>query len=92
MADVAVPRDPFALTGSTLAGRYQIECQIGEGGFAVVYRAYQAVLDRFVALKVLKTPPTLDAAALATFREKFASEARTIARLKHPYVVSVYDF
>ena len=92
MADVAVPRDPFALTGSTLAGRYQIECQIGEGGFAVVYRAYQAVLDRFVALKVLKTPPMLDAAAQATFREKFASEARTIARLKHPYVVSVYDF
>ena len=92
MAEVAEPRDPFALTGSTLAGRYQIECQIGEGGFAVVYRAYQAVLDRYVALKVLKTPPTLDAAALATFREKFASEARTIARLKHPYVVSVYDF
>jgi serine/threonine protein kinase len=92
MADVAVPRDPFALTGSTLAGRYQIECQIGEGGFAVVYRAYQTALDRFVALKVLKTPPALDAAARATFREKFASEARTIARLKHPYVVSVYDF
>lgn len=92
MGDVGVPRDPFALTGSTLAGRYHIECQIGEGGFAIVYRAYQAVLDRFVALKVLKTPPGLDAAAQADFRERFASEARTIARLKHPYVVSVYDF
>ncbi len=37
MVDVAGPGDPFGLTGSTLAGRYQIECQIGEGGFAVVY-------------------------------------------------------
>jgi serine/threonine protein kinase len=84
--------DRFGLVGSTLAGRYYVERQVAEGGFAVVYRAYQALLDRFVALKVLKTPPDLGAENQQMFQERFAAEARTIARLKHPYIVSVYDF
>ncbi len=84
--------DRFGLVGSTLAGRYYVERQVAEGGFAVVYRAYQTLLDRFVALKVLKTPPDLGAENQQLFRERFAAEARTIARLKHPYIVSVYDF
>ena len=69
-----------------------MERQVAEGGFAVVYRAYQAPLDRFVALKVLKTPRDLGAENQRLFQERFAAEARTIARLKHPYIVSVYDF
>jgi serine/threonine protein kinase len=84
--------DRFGLTGSTLADRYYVEAQVGEGGFAVVYRACQVALERRVALKVLKAPPGLDDAATAHFRERFAAEAKTIATLKHPYIVSVYDF
>ena len=49
-------------------------------------------LDRWVALKVLKAPRGHDEVARAEFREKFASEARTIARLQHPHIVEVYDF
>src|SRR5579863_8944841 len=92
MPDRGASADRFGLIGTTLAGRYYVERQVAEGGFAVVYRAYQTLLDRLVAVKVLKTPPDLDPQGLATFRERFAGEARTIARLKHPYIVSVHDF
>ncbi|HEY5090261.1 MAG TPA: serine/threonine-protein kinase [Polyangia bacterium] len=83
--------DRFSLAGTTLAERYRVEHQIAEGGFAVVYRAYQLSLDRHVAIKVLKTPADLDEAARAEFRGRFAAEARTIAKLRHPYIVDVYD-
>jgi serine/threonine protein kinase len=86
------PVDHFELIGSTLAGRYVVESRVAEGGFAVVYRAYQASLDRYVALKVLKTPADMTATSRASFRERFAAEARTIAKLKHPYLVTVHDF
>src|ERR1700690_2221232 len=92
MAEMAAPADRYGLTGSLLADRYHVERQVGEGGFAVVYLAHQVALDRPVALKVLKTPPGLDEAATAHFRERFAAEAKTIANLKHPYIVAVHDF
>jgi serine/threonine protein kinase len=84
--------DPFGLTGATLAERYQVDRQIAEGGFAVIYRAVQIALDRPVALKVLKMPHGLDEAGRTRFRSRFAAEARTIARLNHPHVVDVYDY
>jgi hypothetical protein len=71
-------------------GRFRIEERIAEGGFAVVYKACQVALDRRVALKILKPRHGHDDAALAEFREKFASEARTIALPSH--IVDVYDF
>ncbi|HVV50597.1 MAG TPA: serine/threonine-protein kinase [Polyangia bacterium] len=92
MAEREAAGDRFGLVGATVAGRYQVDRPVAEGGFAVVYRAVQAPLERFVALKVLKTPADLDAESRAAFRERFAAEARTIARLKHPFIVSVYDF
>jgi hypothetical protein len=92
MVGGAASEDRFGLTGSTLADRYYVEAQVGEGGFAVVYRACQVALERRVALKVLKAPPGLDDASTAHFGERFAAEAKTIATLKHPYIVSVYDF
>ena len=73
-------------------GRFRIEERIAEGGFAVVYRACQVALDRRVALKILKPRRGHDEAARAEFRETFAAEARTIARLRHPHIVDVYDF
>jgi serine/threonine protein kinase len=84
--------DPFALEGTVFDGRFRIEKRVAEGGFAVVYKAYQVALDRWVALKVLKAPRGHDEAARAAFQEKFAEEARTIARLQHPHIVEVYDF
>jgi Protein kinase domain len=84
--------DKFGLTGSTLADRYQVDRQVGEGGYAVVYHARQMSLDRPVALKILKTPPGLDDSARSKFRGRFAAEAKTIAQLKHPSVVDVYDY
>src|SRR5262245_61917208 len=83
--------DAFALSGMIFEGRFRIEGRIAEGGFAVVYKACQVALDRQVALKILKRRGH-DDAARAEFREKFASEARTIARLRHPHIVDVYDY
>ena len=69
-------------------GPYQILEKIGQGGMATVYRGFHAELDRHVAIKVL-------AGALPTTPElvqRFQREARTIAALRHPNVVQVYDF
>lgn len=73
-------------------GRFRIEEWVAEGGFAIVYKAWQVALDRRVALKVLKAPRTQDEIGRAAFREKFAAEAKTIARLRHAHIVDVYDF
>lgn len=61
---------------------------IGQGGMGVVYKARQRKLDRLVALKIL--PHAL--AADLTFAERFNREARVLARLNHPNIVTVYDF
>src|SRR6185436_19531839 len=92
MVDAAARDDGFHLLTTVLADRFRVDALIAEGGFAVVYRACQEALDRRVAIKVLKTPAGYDQAACAEFRERFAAEARTIARLKHPHIVDVYDF
>jgi serine/threonine protein kinase len=92
MQESAESGDKLGLTGSTLADRYQVDRQVGEGGYAVVYHAFQLALDRPVALKILKTPPGLDDSASSKFHGRFALEAKTIAQLKHPSVVDVYDY
>ena len=61
---------------------------IGQGGMGVVYRARQRKLDRVVALKVLSR----DAAKDPAFSERFNREARALARLNHPNIVTVHDF
>jgi len=61
---------------------------VGRGGMGVVYKARQRGLDRLVALKIL--PPQVDHDP--GFRERFAREARALARLTHPNIVAVYDF
>lgn len=68
-------------------GRYELLEQIGQGGFAVVYRARDTELDRLVALKELRILPLTD----ATWIERFRREARAIARLDHPRIVPIYD-
>jgi serine/threonine protein kinase len=69
-------------------GKYEIIDRIGRGGMAEVYRGYHAVLDRYVAIKLLH--PFL--ADDPEFKDRFEKEARNVARLKHPNIVQVYDF
>ena len=64
-----------------------IQC-CGEGGMGTVYKARQPNLERFVAIKTLKEPLSSD----PSFELRFAFEARTLARLKHPNIIGVYDF
>ncbi|WP_405460287.1 Stk1 family PASTA domain-containing Ser/Thr kinase [Streptomyces sp. NBC_00101] len=78
-------QDP--LIGRLLDGRYRVEARIAVGGMATVYRAVDTRLDRVLALKVMH--PAL--AADASFVERFIREAKSVARLAHPNVVSVYD-
>jgi tRNA A-37 threonylcarbamoyl transferase component Bud32 len=66
----------------------EIGSVIGQGGMGVVYKARHRRLDRVVALKVLSAHLGEDPA----FTERFAREARTMARLDHPHIVRVYDF
>lgn len=61
---------------------------VGQGGMGFVYKARQPKLDRLVALKIL--PQSL--AADPSFAERFAREARTLARLNHPNIVTIHDF
>jgi serine/threonine-protein kinase len=70
-----------------LAGRYQTEQLLGQGGMAAVWRGTDLRLDRPVAIKVLAGPGLTEPTAL----ERFDREARTTARLTHPNVVAVYD-
>jgi len=77
--------DPFI--GKTI-GKYEIVAHLGRGATADVYKAYQATLDRYVAIKLLH--PFL--ADDTDFLERFRREAKAAARLRHPNIVQVYDF
>ncbi|SRR5579883_2063650 len=76
-----------ALVGKKL-GSLEVVEQIGQGGMATVYKAYQPALDRFVAIKVLPAAYAKD----HTFMERFVREARSIAKLYHPHILPVHDF
>ncbi|MCC6499122.1 MAG: serine/threonine protein kinase [Anaerolineales bacterium] len=71
-----------------MLGPYRIISQIGQGGMATVYKAYQPSMDRNVAIKVL--PRQL--AESPEFAARFQQEARIIARLEHPHILPVFDF
>ena len=75
------------IPGSYLINRYEIIMKIGSGGMADVYKAKDHVLNRLVAIKVLKQGYSTD----ATFVKKFRVEAQSAAGLSHPNIVNVYD-
>ncbi len=83
--------DPYGLVGRKLDGRYDVEAVVAEGGFGVVYRGRHPMLDRAVAIKVLRDLDR-DEDARRVFAESFLTEAKTIATLEHPAVVRVLDF
>lgn len=70
-----------------LGGRYRLEALVGSGGMAAVYRGFDELLQRPVAVKVLREEYAQDPAFLA----RFMREARAAARLHHPNIVTVYD-
>ncbi len=78
------------LIGQSL-GRYKILEQLGEGGMATVYKAYDSSLERFVAIKIIRTdqfaPSMLDEILI-----RFEREAKALAKLSHPNIVPVHDY
>ncbi len=70
-----------------LKNRYRLIAQQGSGGMAVIYKAYDQELGRMVAVKILRPSLIAD----PSFLERFRNEARSVARLSHPNIVTVHD-
>ena len=78
------------LIGKSL-GRYQIVEQLGQGGMALVFKAYDTRLDRFVAIKIIRLEAVMPQ-MLDQMMKRFEIEARALAKLSHPNIVPVYDY
>jgi serine/threonine-protein kinase len=75
------------VVGETIAERYELEEIVGHGGMSTVYKAHDSLLERNVALKVLHQQYNED----EDFVERFKHEARSVAQLQHPNIVTVID-
>jgi len=75
------------VVGETIAGRYEVEQLVGHGGMSSVYKARDSLLERHVALKILHEQYSAD----DDFVERFKREARSVAQLQHPNIVTVID-
>jgi serine/threonine-protein kinase len=85
---------PFAKSSladpaGSCVGRYVIEKELGRGAMGIVYKAYDPVIERSVAIKRLKLDFETD--EFAAFRERFVLEAKSAGRLNHPNIVTIYD-
>ena len=81
------PGSVLPVVGEKIAGRYEVEELVGHGGMSSVYRAHDSLLERHVALKILHEQYSGD----EDFVERFKREARTVAQLQHPNIVTVID-
>src|SRR2546423_13303792 len=87
--DAAVLRhDEDPLIGKTLAGKYLVETLIKHGGMGAVYRGKHVLMDKTVAIKVLRPALAVDDEVVA----RFSREAKAASRISHPHAVSVTDF
>src|SRR5438552_7530914 len=85
---IAAPRGyRSTVVGEKIAERYELEELVGTGGMSSVYRAHDTLLERYVALKVLHDQYMAD----DDFVERFKREARAVAQLSHPNIVTVID-
>ncbi|HXB64230.1 MAG TPA: protein kinase [Solirubrobacteraceae bacterium] len=75
------------MLGTALGGRYRLDEEIGRGGMSTVYRAFDMVLERQVAIKLMHREIASDSDQL----ERFRREARAVAQLSHPHIVTVID-
>jgi serine/threonine protein kinase/membrane-associated protease RseP (regulator of RpoE activity) len=78
--------EPILQSGAKL-GQYEIKEMIGRGGMGTVYKAYQSILDRFVAIKILPAKLSSD----PEFQKRFNREAKALAGLSHPNIITIYD-
>jgi eukaryotic-like serine/threonine-protein kinase len=78
---------PMSVLGTEIGGRYRLDAQIGRGGMSTVYRAFDVVLERQVAIKLMHR----EIAANPEQLERFRREARSVAQLSHAHVVTVID-
>ena len=72
---------------NTIGNRYEILKLLGRGGMADVYLAFDVILNRHVAVKIMKSDMADDDLA----RERFRREAEAVTKLSHPNIVDVYD-
>ena len=85
--------DRLGLVGAVLQGRYRVDAKVGEGGFGIVYRGFHLGFEQPIALKCLKSPPSLTPEEEATFLRMFRNEASTLYTLAelHTAIVRVHD-
>ena len=76
------------LEPGTQVGRFRVEALLGSGGMGEVYRAWDATLERLVALKALRAGEARDTGA----PERFRREALALAQLNHPNICQIYDW
>ena len=72
-------------------GRYHVVEQLGQGGMAVVYRAYDTHLERDVAIKVIRTD-MIGSAMLDQMLKRFEREAKSLAKMKHRDILNIFDY
>lgn len=85
---IALEKTDDSLLGQTLAGKYRIEERLSEGGMGTVYRGTHVLMDKTVAVKVLRPSLAADEKIVA----RFSREARAASRINHPHALSVTDF
>ena len=85
---IALEKDADSLVGTTLAGKYRIDARLNEGGMGTVYRGCHVLMDKVVAIKVLRPSLAADEKIVA----RFSREARAASRIAHPNALSVTDF
>lgn len=87
MADAWPASDRAATAAPVRVGRFEVERELGRGGFGVVYLAFDPVLKRHVALKI----PRLETLATPDLRRRFLREAELTAGMDHPHIMAVYE-
>jgi serine/threonine protein kinase len=85
---IALEKSDDSLIGTTLAGKYRIDARLNEGGMGTVYRGTHVLMDKTVAIKVLRPSLAADEKIVA----RFSREARAASRISHPNALSVTDF
>ena len=85
---IALEKDGDSLIGTTLTGKYRIDARLNEGGMGTVYRGTHVLMDKTVAIKVLRPSLAADEKIVA----RFSREARAASRISHPNALSVTDF
>ena len=85
---IALEKTDDSLLGQTLAGKYRIDERLSEGGMGTVYKGTHVLMDKIVAVKVLRPSLAADEKIVA----RFSREARAASKISHPHALSVTDF